>query len=124
MRREAPHVQQSLAGVAELVDAEVSKTFGLWPLRVRFPPPAYWEGEHVRGRRGMPQLRIRTRQVSGHHRVLRGPQCGRGSRRYAGFPVDVLYVMIGGLRRDIESIGDLSYREPAHREAENVGLPT
>ena len=35
---------EGFAGVAEVVDAEVSKTSGITPLRVRVPPPAF-EGE-------------------------------------------------------------------------------
>jgi hypothetical protein len=44
--------------------------------------------------------------------VLHGAKSGGGSPRYSNLVVDVLDVVIGGLRRDAELVGDLLRREP------------
>ena len=48
--------------------------------------------------------------------VLHRPQGGRGSGRYADLAVDVLDVVVGGLGRDEEPIGDLAGRVSPGRE--------
>lgn len=49
--------------------------------------------------------------------VLYGPESRRRSVRHADLRVDVLDVMIGGLRGDVEPLGDLARREPLSGEA-------
>jgi hypothetical protein len=44
-------VRPTLAGVAELADAKVSKTFGLTPVGVRFPLPAPFKIKDLFSRR-------------------------------------------------------------------------
>ena len=56
--------------------------------------------------------------------VLHGPESGGGSRRYAYLVVDVLDVVIGGLRRDEEPIGDCLRLEPPRREAQHANFAT
>src|SRR4051794_19116602 len=55
-------------------------------------------------------------------RVLHGPECGRGPRRNADLGVDVLDVVVGGLGRDVEAVGDLTGREPLRRKAQDIDL--
>src|SRR4051794_32235974 len=57
-------------------------------------------------------------------RVLHGPERGRGSRRNADLGVDVLDVVVGGLGRDVEAVGDLAGREPPRRGAQGNGFPS
>lgn len=52
--------------------------------------------------------------------VPHGLKSGGGSRRYANLIVDVLDVVIGGLRRDVELVGDLLRREPPRREGHDI----
>jgi len=56
--------------------------------------------------------------------VLHRPERGSGSSRYPALGVDVLNVMVGGLRRDEEPIGDLSRRESLRRQAQHLDLTT
>src|SRR5947209_2764449 len=56
--------------------------------------------------------------------VLHGPKSGGGSCRHTDLVVNVLDVMIGGLRRDEEPIGDRLRRESPRREAQHVDLAT
>ena len=52
--------------------------------------------------------------------MLHRPERGGGAGRDADLGVDVLDVVIGGLRRDVEPIGDLPRREPLRREPQHI----
>ena len=54
--------------------------------------------------------------------VLHRPQGRSGSGRYADLGVDVLDVMVGGLRRDEKPVGDLLRRQPLRREVQHLDL--
>jgi hypothetical protein len=54
--------------------------------------------------------------------VLHGPERGRGSRRDADLGVDVLDVVVDGLGRDAEPVGDLASGEALRRETQDVNL--
>jgi len=55
--------------------------------------------------------------------VLHRPESGGGSGRDADLRVDVLDVVVGGLGRDHEPVGDLAGREATRGEFEHVDLP-
>src|SRR3954470_19609523 len=61
--------------------------------------------------------------VGGEDAVLDGEQSGRFTGGRADLGVDVLDVMIGGLHRDHELVGDLARREAEGDEAQHLGLP-
>src|SRR3954467_10747349 len=61
--------------------------------------------------------------VGGEDAVLDGEQSGRSTGGRADLGVDVLDVMIGGLHRDHEWVGDLARREAEADEAQHLGLP-
>ena len=56
--------------------------------------------------------------------VLDGPEGGSGPRRHGDLAVDVLDVMIRGLRGNDEAIGDLARRETPRRKGQHVNLAT
>jgi hypothetical protein len=55
-------------------------------------------------------------------RVLHRPERGGGPCRDVDLAVDVLDVVIGGLGRDVEPIGDLARGESLGRESQHVDL--
>ena len=54
--------------------------------------------------------------------VLHRPQRCGGARRDPDLRVDVLDVVIGGLRRDVELLGDRLRRETSGREVKDLDL--
>ena len=56
--------------------------------------------------------------------MLHGPQSGGGSCRDADLVVDVLDVVVGRFRRDVEPIRDLARRESPRRESQHIDLAT
>jgi hypothetical protein len=54
--------------------------------------------------------------------VLHRPQGGSGSSRHAALGVDVLDVVVGRLRRDVQPIRDLSRRESPRDKAQHLDL--
>src|SRR3954451_10718093 len=55
-----------------------------------------------------------------HDGVLHRPESGSGACRGADLAIDVLDVVVGGLGRDVEAIGDLLRRQSPGREAQAV----
>jgi len=60
------------------------------------------------------------RQSVNRSRRAARPSARRGSVRHTDRRVDVLYVMIGSLRKDVESIGDRACREPLGDKARHL----
>jgi hypothetical protein len=56
----------------------------------------------------------------GRNGVLHSPQCSSGASGRTDFVVDVLDVVIGGLRGDEELVGDLLRRESSCGEAQDI----
>ena len=54
--------------------------------------------------------------------VLDGEERGGAAGRDADLRVDVLHVVVGGLRRDHEPVGDLAGGQPEGEQPEHLGL--